>query len=165
MKSAPLTIAGIVAVLALAGCALLPKAPPPTPTPSPSASDLPIAVPTPVAPAARDAYTPFDEWDAYLACRQLSYPLFFSEDAGDFGVVVYDSFQESFVHERPDGLWYVYTEVENGNGDPSLASYAAANCILGGTLGVPRYELFSATVRLSQAEIDAAKDSPLATSD
>ena len=51
--------------------------------------------------------------------------------------------------------------MENGNVDPSISSAGAANCVVGGTLGSPRYEQFGATIRLTDAEIDAVKDAPL----
>ena len=163
MKTAPVVILSAVVVFALAGCGLLPKAPPPVPTPTASATETSTPTPTPVAPEPRSASTPLDAWDAYLACRQLTPSFFFTPDSGDFAAVVYASFDKSVVHERPDGLWYVYSEVENGNVTADLASFSAANCIIGGTLGKPRYELFGATVRLSPGEIAAASDAPLAT--
>jgi len=165
MKAAILTSTAVAALLVLTGCGLLPSSPPsaspsaasPTPEPSPSVSA------EPAEPEVRDASTPFDEWDAYLACRQLTPPYFYSETGGDFAAVEYASFADSFIYLRTDDLYFVYSEVENGNGDPALSSVGAANCIVGGTLGNPRYEQFGATVRLTPAEIDAAKDAPLAT--
>jgi hypothetical protein len=163
MKPVILTAVAVASLLALTGCGLLPSAPP---SASPSASSPapePSASPSeePAEPAERTASTPFDEWDAYLACRQLTPPYFYSESGGDFYEVEYESFDDSFIHLRDDDLFFVYSEVENGNVDPSLASAAAANCVVGGTLGTPLYAQFGATVRLTDAEIDAAKDAPL----
>lgn len=162
MKPAILTTLAVAAVFALAGCGLLPSAPP-SASPSASPTPEPSASPSlePVEPIERTASTPFDEWDAYLACRQLTPPFFYSESGGDFYQVEYASFANSFIHLRSDDLYFVYSEVENGNVDPSLASAAAANCVIGGTLGTPLYAQFGATVRLTDAEIDAAKDAPL----
>jgi len=163
MKLASLTVVVVAAGLALSGCGLLPSAPT-SPSPSASAespSPSPSASPTPLAPEERDASTPFDEWDAYLACRHLTPSYFYSESGGDFYEVTYASFADSFIHERADGLFFVYSEVENGNVPPESASLAAANCVIGGTLGKPQYAQFGSTLRLSAAEIDAAKDAPL----
>lgn len=163
MKPAVLAFVGVTLAFSLAGCVLLPPAPiePPV-TATPSKTPTPTPTPEPTL-ATRDASTPFDEWDAYLACTNLTLPFFYSESSADPTAVVYDSFGDSFVHLRPDGLYYVYSEVENGNVDPSLASYAAANCIIGGTLGVPRYELYGATARLSPGEISDSADADLPT--
>ena len=165
MKLASLTVVVVAAGLALSGCGLLPSAPT-SPSPSASAespSPSPSASPTPIVPEERDASTRFDEWDAYLACRQLTPSYFYTDNGGDFYEVKYASFADSFIHERADGLFFVYSEVENGNVDASLAAVGAANCVVGGTLGTPRYEQFGATLRLTDAELDAAKDSPLDT--
>lgn len=165
MKPAILTTVAVAAAFALAGCGLLPSSPPsssptaasPSPGPSPSVSV------EPTEPAERTGSTPFDEWDAYLACRQLTPPYFYSETGGDFAAVEYASFNDSFIHLRADDLFFVYSEVENGNVDASLVSAAAANCVVGGTLGNPRYEQFGSTIRLTEAELDAAADAPLDT--
>ena len=163
MKTVSVAVASVTLAFALTGCGLLPPAPPePSVTETPTETPTPTPTPEPTL-AARTASTPLDEWDAYLACTHLAMRFFFSETSQDPTAVVYDSFADSFVHLRPDGLYYVYSEVENGNGDPALASVAAANCIIGGTLGVPRYELYGATVRLSPGEIAANADAPLAT--
>ena len=163
MKTVSVAVASVTLAFALTGCGLLPPAPlePPV-TETPTETPTPTPTPEPTL-AARTASTPFDAWDAYLACTNLTLPFFFSETSADPAAVVYDSFGDSFVHLRPDGLYFVYSEVENGNGDPGLASYAAANCIIGGTLGVPRYELYGATARLSPGEISDAADAALAT--
>jgi len=165
MKPAILTSLAVAALFALTGCGLLPSAPPSASPSATSSAPEPSASPSeaPAEPAERTASTPFDEWDAYLACRQLTPSYFYSESGGDFYEVEYASFADSFIHHRSDGLFFVYSEVENGNVDPSLASAAAANCVVGGTLGTPQYAQFGATVRLTEAEIDAAKDAPLDT--
>jgi len=163
MKTAVVAVT-LTLTLTLSSCALLPPAPP-EPSSSASASDTPTPTPSaePTLPAARDASTPFDEWDAYLACRQLTPPYFFSEGGGNFFAVEYQSFADSFIFLRTDGLYFIYSEVENGNGDPALASVAAANCIVGGTLASPRYELFGATIRLTDTEVAATADAALPT--
>jgi len=163
MKLASLTVVVVAAGLTLSGCGLLPSAPT-APSPSASAespSPSPSASPTPIVPEERDASTRFDEWDAYLACRQLTPSYFYTDNGGDFYEVKYASFADSFIHERADGLFFVYSEVENGNEPPASASLAAANCVVGGTLGNPQYAQFGSTIRLSAAELDAAKDAPL----
>lgn len=159
-----LALAAITAAaLALAGCAPIDPLPTPTPTetatetPSPEPSESPSATPEP-----RSASTPFDEWDAYLACRNLSYS-FFHGPMGelDFGAIEYAPLASSDVIPRSDGLYYVYIEVVNGNGTTPATINVAAECILGGTLGAPRYELFGAVTRSPLA--DRSPDSPLPT--
>lgn len=153
-----------IAVAALlAGCGG--ADPSPSPTGSSSISDSPTPTPTETAPppaAERDATTPFDRWDAYLACRNLSWSFFIGpEGALDFGAIDFAAIDASEVVERTDGLWYVYIEVINGNGDTPATQNIAAECILGGTLGEPRYELFGARTRAPSAERDP--NSPLPT--
>jgi hypothetical protein len=148
------------AVLVLAGCG---GGPAPSPSPSDTASASPSPTPSESAPApepvARGASTPFDAWDAYLACRNLSAPFFTGPGgAWDFGAIDYAPKASSDVIARTDGLFYVYIEVVNGNGDTDATRNVAAECVVGGTLGAPRYEMFGALVRspLSERNPDAA---------
>ena len=139
----------VAVVLLLAGCAGDPGA---SPTPSDSVSASPSPTPSESAPApepdARGADTPFDAWDAYLACRNLSAPFFTGPGgAWDFGAIDYAPMAASDVIARTDGLFYVYIEVLNGNGDTDGTRNVAAECVVGGTLGEPRYEIFGAVVR------------------
>lgn len=153
----------VAAALLLAGCGG-------DPAPSPSASDSASPSPTPSEsapapdpePAARDASTPFDAWDAYFACRNLSASFFTGPGGGwDFGLIEYAPFAASDVIARTDGLIYVYIEVVNGNGDTDATRNVAAECVVGGTLGAPRYEMFGALVRSPLSERDP--NAPLPT--
>jgi hypothetical protein len=163
MKRDGLLAIGAVAVAALlAGCGGSP-----TPTPTATISAPPEPEPTPTESSAppvaeRDAASPLDRFDAYLACRTLSASFFTGpEGAWDFGAIEYAPIDAADVLPRSDDLWYVYIEVVNGNGTSDATRDVAAECIVGGTLGEPRYELFGARTRAPQSERDP--DAPLPT--
>jgi hypothetical protein len=150
-------VAAIV-ITGLTGCGGAPE-----PTPTPTAAETPAPSPTPSdtpESVAREAHTLFDAWDAYLSCRTLSQPYFTGPDgAWDPGRIEYAPFDASDVVERTDGLFYVYIEVVNGNGATDATRDVAAECIVGGTLGDPRFELYGARTRAPSSERDP--DAPL----
>ncbi|BDZ55291.1 hypothetical protein [Agromyces marinus] len=129
---------------------------PATTTPAP-------ASPTSEAPAASDepaptgADRPLDALDAYALCRAQTTGFY----AGDFALVEYAPYSDASVLLRDDGLWFVYIEVEDGNRSADLVDVAASNCIVGGTVAEPRWELFGVVTR-GQEVIDGY-DAPLPT--
>ncbi len=132
--------------LVLAGCAT----PTPGGSPSPTASSGPPETPAPqtpaptvtvtAAPVERGPDTPYDLFDAWLSCRDLTTAVY-----DDPGRVEFASFDESDVVRRDDDLIYVYIEtVDSSSGE---AREVASECILGGTLGDPDQLLFGVTAR------------------
>ncbi|GAA1058475.1 hypothetical protein GCM10017608_26100 [Agromyces luteolus] len=146
VTAGPIMAAAVV--LALAGCAPGgPVAPattePPaatTPAPSPTASEMP---PASDAPISADADRPLEAIDAYALCRAQTYAYY----PGDFALLDHAPFPDATVLLRDDGLWFVYIEVDDGNRPADLVDSSASNCIVGGTIGEPRWELFGVVAR------------------
>ncbi|GAA1061782.1 hypothetical protein [Agromyces bracchium] len=155
-------ILAAAAIAALAGCAPGgPVAPatsePPaatTASPTPTASEMPPASDEPIA---ADADRPLEPIDAYALCRAQTYAYY----PGDFALVEYAPFADATVLLRDDGFWFVYIEVDDGNRTPDLVDSGASNCIVGGTIGEPQWELFGVVTR-GQDVIDDY-NAPLAT--
>ncbi len=144
-----LAATGVVAVVAtFAACAPgAPVAPattePPaatTSSPSPTESAMPPASDEPIA---ADADHPLSNLDAYALCRARTYAYY----PGDFALLEYAPFADATVLLRDDGLWFVYIEVDDGNRTPDLVDSSASNCIVGGTLAEPQWELFGVVAR------------------
>jgi|GEM_PF-3179179 len=158
--SVALVVTALAVTAVLAGCTPGgPVAPaesePPaatTPSPTPTASEVP---PASDAPIAADADRPLEAIDAYALCRAQTYAFF----PGDFALLDYAPFPDATVLLRSDGLWFVYIEVDDGNRPADLVDAAASNCIVGGTIGQPQWELFGAVTR-GQDVIDGY-DAPL----
>jgi len=152
-------VLAVVPVVLLVGCT------PQSPEPAPTVTVTAPAPEPPESPAAeRSSATKLDGWDAYLSCRNLTIMYFGGTDGNDPGLVDYASFEDSYVHPRPDGNFFVYIEVHNGNAEEGSADASAAECIVGGgTLGGFEYHQFGSTIRLSEAEITALQDEPLST--
>lgn len=145
--SVALTVLALAAAGLLAGCApagpVAPAAsepaattgaPEPTETAMPPASDEPIEA---------DADRPLEAIDAYALCRAQTYAYY----PGDFALLEYAPFADATVLMRDDGLWFVYIEVDDGNRPADLVDSGASNCILGGTIGEPQWELFGVVTR------------------
>ena len=103
-----------------------------------------------------------DPLDAYLACKYISSQFLF-RNPGEFTAVTFAHFEQSVVHLRADGLYYVYVEFENPTYEPGYTDYYAAECILGGTLGDQHYESYGSTQRLTPEEVASASDAPVPT--
>ena len=134
-----LCVAGFAAVVALAGCSA-----------STNVARL-TATTTHSAPTrALTADTPFDKWDAYLACTNWveAYGLGRGTSAPDFV-----GFAHEYIVKRTDGLFYVYVEYPDDN--PKAAMHlGAAQCILGDTFGSPDEGTLGLTARLPVAQRD-----------
>lgn len=125
--------------LLLAGCATG------SPSASPSATDEPVDTPAPtvtVTPPAAELgpETPYDEFHAWLSCRDLT--TYFYPDPSR---LEFASFDESEAVRRDDGLIYVYIETVDSASDE--VKELASECILGGTLGEPNQAQFGVAVR------------------
>ena len=133
-------VAGFAVVFALAGCTAQTNVPRPTATVTGSAATRELT-----------ADTPFDKWDAYLACTN-----WVSGNAlarGDTSDPRFVDFAHAYIVKRTDGLFYVYVEYTDDN--PKAAMHlGAAECILGGTHGSPDYQLTGSTARLPVAQRD-----------
>lgn len=129
-----LGVFAVVAVtLTLAGCSTPSELPGPRPTVAVAGTQPP-----------RSADTPFDKWDAYLACRNLSLPFV---DPDDAEAAKFGTFAHSYLVKRRDGLFYVYIEYVDTN-YTGASHLGAAVCILGGTLGSPIYVSDGASDRI-----------------
>ncbi|WP_430647480.1 hypothetical protein [Agromyces sp. GXS1127] len=147
---APSIVVSVVLVAALAGCtpggpvapatSEPPSATTPSPTPAPTASEMPPASDEPLA---ADADRPLEAIDAYALCRAQTYAYY----PGDFALLDYAPFTDATVLLRDDGLWFVYIEVDDGNRPADLVDSGASNCIVGGTIGEPQWELFGVVSR------------------
>ncbi|MFC9918290.1 hypothetical protein [Agromyces binzhouensis] len=148
---------GAIALTALlAGCTATgtpsPSEAPPATTPVPTASDMP---PASDGPGAAVADRPLEAIDAYALCRAQTYAFY----PGDFALLEYAPFDEASVLLRGDGLWFVYIEVDDGNRSADLVESGASNCIVGGTIGEPQWEVFGVVTRGDDAVDDY--DAPL----
>jgi hypothetical protein len=142
LVAAALALAGL-----LAGCAAeepdptnTPSAPPTTSAPAETTAP-PTETASPETPAARGPESPLEAIDAYALCRAQTTRFY-----GDPGRLEFAPFDEATVLLRDDGDWYVYMEVD----DPSagdLAEAGGSECIVGGTIGEPEWELFGSLAR------------------
>jgi hypothetical protein len=138
-----LATGGLLAGCAPGGPVAPPASEPPaatTESPSPSASEMPPASDEPIA---ADADRPLQAIDAYALCRAQTYAYY----PGDFALLEYAPFADASVLLRDDGLWFVYIEVDDGNRPAELVDTGASNCILGGTVAEPQWELFGVVTR------------------
>ncbi|HEX4059085.1 MAG TPA: hypothetical protein VHX87_12330 [Galbitalea sp.] len=114
-------------------------------------------VPRPTATAtgsattrALTADTPFDKWDACLACTNWVLGDALASGTSDPQFV---DFAHAYIVKRTDGLFYVYVDYTDDN--PKAAMHlGAAQCILGGTLGSPDYGGWGSIARLPVAQRD-----------
>lgn len=153
---AGLALLGVGLALAFAGCVpsgpVAPSSAPPAETTPASPASSP-----PATPAARNADSPLEPIDAYALCRAQTTGYY----EGDFGLVDFAPFVDATVLERTDGLWFVYIEVDDGNREPALVESAGSQCIVGGTIGEPQWEMFGAISREVADEAIAGFDDPL----
>ncbi|MGR0221424.1 hypothetical protein [Agromyces sp. ZXT2-6] len=131
----------------LTGCAAEDPDPTTTPSAPPTTSEPvettppPTETAPPATPEARGPGSPLEAVDAYALCRAQTTRFY-----GDPGRLEFAPFGEATVLLRDDGDWYVYMEVD----DPSagdLAEVAGSECIVGGTIGEPDWELFGSIAR------------------
>lgn len=143
-------LAGAVALAGLlAGCApgdpdptATPSAPPTTSEPAETTPPATETAPPTEEPAARGAGSSLEAIDAYALCRAQTGRFY-----GDPGRTVFAPFDAATVLQRDDGLWYVYMDVEDPSQEPELVDVAGSECIVGGTMGEPQWELFGSIAR------------------
>jgi hypothetical protein len=148
--SAVTLVAGAIALTALlAGCAPgepdATASPSPVPTTSePAETTAPPTESSPPTgtPSAGDTDRPIEAIDAYSLCRAQT-----SGYYGDPGTTVFAPFEEATVLLRDDGDWYVYMEVDDPSRGSELAESAGSECIVGGTIAEPAWQVFGTIAR------------------
>jgi hypothetical protein len=151
----------LAASIALTGCTVgSPASPSPDAASSAPATTPPASsAPPTAAPEGRDATAPLEAIDAYALCKAQTtgyYP-------GDFALVEFAPFADAFVRLRDDGRWFVNIEVDDGNREASLVEVAASECIVGGTIGEPEWQLFGSTTRETAEQLELRFNNPLAS--
>lgn len=144
-KGAVALLAGTIAAALLAGCSAGDAEPTAAPSPSvETASPTPAATETapPTTPAPTASDRPLEAIDAYALCRAQTTGYF-----DDFGRTEFAPFEEATVLLRDDGDWYVYMDVDDFAREPALVEAAGSECIVGGTIGEPEWELFGTISR------------------
>ncbi|MEI5585094.1 MULTISPECIES: hypothetical protein [unclassified Agromyces] len=143
-------VAGAIALAGLlAGCApgdpdptASPSAPPTTTAPVETTAPPPESAPPTESPSAGGTDRPIEAIDAYSLCRAQT-----SGYYGDPGRTVFAPFEEATVLLRDDGDWYVYMEVDDPSREPALVESAGSECIVGGTVAEPVWQLFGTIAR------------------
>jgi hypothetical protein len=148
LKPAHALLAGAIALTGLlTGCApgddADPTATPAETTPAAPVETTPAVSETPPAtPGARGADSPLEPIDAYALCRAQTGRFY-----DDPGRTEFAPFEDATVLLRDDGDWFVYMDVEDLTREPELVDAGGSECIVGGTIGEPEWELFGSVSR------------------